>query len=101
MVYDAEKGNFAIALTGDSMLTRKLSTFAEPAYLKLAQTLRGADACFGNLESTVRAWDEGSPAISRMGRGTFIFTPMDVGCTRFRKKAPRSCCSTMTAKWGG
>ena len=74
MVYDAEKGNFAIALTGDSMLTRKLSNFAEPAYLKLAQTLRGADACFGNLESTVRAWDEGSPAISRMGRGTFMTT---------------------------
>jgi len=48
MVYDAEKGNFAIALTGDSMLTRKLSNFTEPAYLKLAQTLRGADACFGN-----------------------------------------------------
>jgi poly-gamma-glutamate synthesis protein (capsule biosynthesis protein) len=74
MVYDAEKGNFAIALTGDSMLTRKLSNFTEPAYLKLAQTLRGADACFGNLESTVRAWDEGSPAISRMGRGTFMTT---------------------------
>ncbi|HLN86621.1 MAG TPA: CapA family protein, partial [Candidatus Limnocylindrales bacterium] len=74
MLYDAEKGNFAIALTGDSMLTRKLSSFDEPQYMRLVQLLRGADACFGNLESTVRAWDEGSPAISRMGRGTFMTT---------------------------
>ena len=56
------------------MLTRRLSSFAEPQYLALAQLLRGADACFGNLESTVRAFDEGSPAISRMGRGTFMTT---------------------------
>ena len=74
MLYDSENGNFTIALTGDSMLTRKLSNFDEPAYLELAQLLRGADACFGNLESTVRGWDEGSPAISRMGRGTFMTT---------------------------
>ena len=74
MIYDAEKGDFTIALTGDSMLTRKLSNFDEPAYLELVRLLRGADACFGNLESTVRGWDEGSPAISRMGRGTFMTT---------------------------
>jgi poly-gamma-glutamate synthesis protein (capsule biosynthesis protein) len=74
MLYDSEKGNFTIALTGDSMLTRRLSSFSEPAYLKLAELLRGADACFGNLESTVRHSDEGSPAISRMGRGTFMTT---------------------------
>lgn len=74
MLYDSEKGNFTIALTGDSMLTRRLSIFDEPQYLALVQLLRGADACFGNLESTVRAWDEGSPAISRMGRGTFMTT---------------------------
>ena len=74
MLYDSEKGDFTIALTGDSMLTRRLSAFTEPEYLRLQQLLRGADAGFGNLESTVRAWDEGSPAISRMGRGTFMTT---------------------------
>jgi poly-gamma-glutamate synthesis protein (capsule biosynthesis protein) len=74
MQYDSEKGNFTIALTGDSMLTRKLSAFAEPQYLGLVKILRGADACFGNLESTVRHGNEGSPAISRMGRGTFMTT---------------------------
>jgi poly-gamma-glutamate capsule biosynthesis protein CapA/YwtB (metallophosphatase superfamily) len=74
MLYDAENGNFTIALTGDSMLTRRLSIFDEPQYLGLAKLLRAADACFGNLESTVRHDDEGSPAISRMGRGTFMTT---------------------------
>ena len=74
MLYDSENGDCKIALTGDSMLTRKLSTFSEARYQALVNLLRGADACFTNLESTVRAWDEGSPAISRMGRGTFMTT---------------------------
>ena len=74
MLYDSESGNCRIALTGDSMLTRKLSSFTEERYQALVSLLRGADACFSNLETTVRSWDEGSPAISRMGRGTFMTT---------------------------
>jgi len=74
MLYESEKGNCKIALAGDSMLTRKLSTFTEERYQALVALLRGADACFTNLETTVRGWDEGSPAISRMGRGTFMTT---------------------------
>jgi poly-gamma-glutamate synthesis protein (capsule biosynthesis protein) len=74
VLYDSEKGNCSIALTGDTMLTRKLSAFSEERYQALVSLLRSADACFSNLESTVRAWDEGSPAISRMGRGTFMTT---------------------------
>jgi poly-gamma-glutamate capsule biosynthesis protein CapA/YwtB (metallophosphatase superfamily) len=74
MLYDSEKGDCKIALTGDSMLTRRLSNFAEERYQGLVKLLNGSDACFTNLESTVRDWDEGSPAISRMGRGTFMTT---------------------------
>ena len=74
MLYESEKGNCKIALGGDSMLTRKLSTFTEERYQALVALLRDADACFTNLETTVRGWDEGSPAISRMGRGTFMTT---------------------------
>ena len=74
MLYDSESGNCRIALTGDSMLTRKLSSFTEERYQALVSLLRGADVCFSNLETTVRSWDEGSPAISRMGRGTFMTT---------------------------
>ena len=75
MLYESEKGNCKIALGGDSMLTRKLSTFTEERYQALVALLRDADACFTNLETTVRGWDEGSPAISRMGRGTFMTMP--------------------------
>ena len=92
MLYDSENGNFTIALTGDSMLTRKLSIFDEPQYLGLVRLLRGADACFGNLESTVRGWDEGSPAISRMGRGTLPLCR----CSS-REASRRSCC--ISAGW--
>lgn len=71
MLYDAERGDFTIALTGDCMLTRRLSVFTEEQFLALAQILRGADAAFANLEGTVHTWDEGTPGITQ---GTFMTT---------------------------
>jgi poly-gamma-glutamate synthesis protein (capsule biosynthesis protein) len=38
------------ALTGDSIITRKLSVYHEPAFVKLIDLVRGADAAFTNLE---------------------------------------------------
>ncbi len=38
------------ALTGDSIITRKLSVYREPAFVKLIDLIRGADAAFTNLE---------------------------------------------------
>jgi len=38
------------ALTGDSIITRKLSVYREPAFLGLVELIRGADAAFTNLE---------------------------------------------------
>ncbi|HEX2930507.1 MAG TPA: CapA family protein [Candidatus Binatia bacterium] len=71
MNYEAEKGNFTIALAGDTMLTRKLTPFKEERFLKLRDILRGADAAFANLEGTVHTWDEGTPGITQ---GTFMTT---------------------------
>ena len=71
MLYDAERGDFTIALTGDCMLTRRLSVFKEEQFLSLAQILRDADAAFANLEGTVHTWDEGTPGITQ---GTFMTT---------------------------
>jgi poly-gamma-glutamate synthesis protein (capsule biosynthesis protein) len=71
MSYDAEKGNFTIALAGDTMLTRKLTPFREEHFLKLREILRSADAGFANLEGTVHTWDEGTPGITQ---GTFMTT---------------------------
>jgi poly-gamma-glutamate synthesis protein (capsule biosynthesis protein) len=71
MIYAAEKGDFTIALAGDTMLTRKLTPFTEDRFLSLRGILRGADAAFANLEGTVHTWDEGTPGITQ---GTFMTT---------------------------
>lgn len=71
MLYSSEKGDFTIALTGDSMLTRRLSLFGEESYSALVNLLKGADAAFSNLETTVHTWDEGYPGITQ---GTFMTT---------------------------
>jgi poly-gamma-glutamate capsule biosynthesis protein CapA/YwtB (metallophosphatase superfamily) len=71
VTYESEKGDFTIALAGDTMLTRKLTPFREERFLKLREILRSADASFANLEGTVHDWDEGTPGITQ---GTFMTT---------------------------
>ena len=46
----AERPPFTFTLTGDSIITRKLSIYQEPEYLKLIDLVRGADVAFTNLE---------------------------------------------------
>lgn len=41
---------FSMALTGDSIITRRLSVYDEPEYLKMIELIRGADVAFTNLE---------------------------------------------------
>jgi poly-gamma-glutamate synthesis protein (capsule biosynthesis protein) len=41
---------FTMALTGDSIITRKLSVYDEPEYLRMIELLRNADVAFTNLE---------------------------------------------------
>lgn len=69
MIYQAESGNFTIALAGDTMLTRKLTPFKEPRFLELRAVLRDMDTVFANLEGTVHTWEEGTPGITQ---GTFM-----------------------------
>jgi len=47
---DAPAPRFTMALTGDSIITRRLSVYQEPAFLKLIDLVRGADVAFTNLE---------------------------------------------------
>lgn len=42
--------HFTIALTGDSIITRKLSVYEEPEFLAMVERIRGADAAFTNIE---------------------------------------------------
>jgi hypothetical protein len=63
MLYEAEEGQATLALCGDIMPSRRLAVFREPQFLALRDILRGADACFANLESLVVRYGEGTPAI--------------------------------------
>lgn len=40
----------SFALTGDSIITRRLSVYTEPAFLRVIELIRGADVAFTNLE---------------------------------------------------
>ena len=48
-VTTAEK-QFAMALTGDAIITRKLSVYKEPEFLDMIELIRSADVAFTNLE---------------------------------------------------
>lgn len=50
MPYQSASGTAEIALTGDSLITRRMSVFSEPRYLELVELLRGADASITNAE---------------------------------------------------
>ena len=41
---------YTIALTGDSIITRKLSVYDEPEFLSMIERIRNADAAFTNIE---------------------------------------------------
>ncbi len=44
------EADFTMALTGDSIITRALSVYEEPAYLQMIERIRRADVAFTNLE---------------------------------------------------
>jgi poly-gamma-glutamate capsule biosynthesis protein CapA/YwtB (metallophosphatase superfamily) len=46
----AAERSMTIALTGDSLITMKLSVHTEPPFVKLIDLIRGADVAFTNLE---------------------------------------------------
>jgi poly-gamma-glutamate synthesis protein (capsule biosynthesis protein) len=46
----AQSSTLTMALTGDAIITRKLSVYQEPEFLKMIDLLRGADMAFTNLE---------------------------------------------------
>jgi poly-gamma-glutamate synthesis protein (capsule biosynthesis protein) len=51
----------SVALTGDSIVMRRLSVYQEPQFLSLMSLIRGADAAFTNLETLFHDF-EAAPA---------------------------------------
>ena len=50
LLAQAQPAGMSFALTGDSIITRRLSVYTEPAFTRLMALVRGADAAFTNIE---------------------------------------------------
>lgn len=62
-------GVFTIALTGDSIITQRISPYKEPDYLSMMNLIRNADVGFTNLEMLLHDY-EGYP--SAQSGGTYM-----------------------------
>jgi len=62
---------FTLALTGDSIITQRLSVFTEPAFTGLMDMVRNADAAFTNLETLFHDYE--APPAHQSG-GTWMRT---------------------------
>src|SRR6266849_3266246 len=66
------EGSFRFALTGDSIIERRLSVHDEPAYVRMFDRIRSADAAFTNFEMLVHHFEfAGAP----MSGGTYMGAP--------------------------
>ncbi len=59
---DPPAGSMTFALTGDAIITQRLSPFEEPEYLSMIELIRNADAAFTNLEVLFHDYQDGYPA---------------------------------------
>jgi poly-gamma-glutamate capsule biosynthesis protein CapA/YwtB (metallophosphatase superfamily) len=64
-------GAVTLALTGDSIITQRLTPFQEPAFTRLFDLIRGADAAFTNLETLFHDYE--APPAHESG-GTWMRT---------------------------
>lgn len=62
-------GAFTMALTGDAIITRRLSVYEEPAYLGMIDRIRDADVAFTNLEILLHDYE---PAPAYQSGGTWM-----------------------------
>lgn len=61
------QGSMTFALTGDAIITRRLSPFREREFLEMIEVIRRADAAFTNLEVLFHTYDEGYPTVESGG----------------------------------
>ena len=50
MLYESERGDFLLALTGETLISRPLTVFREPKFLELRNLLQQADLAFTHAE---------------------------------------------------
>jgi poly-gamma-glutamate synthesis protein (capsule biosynthesis protein) len=61
--------DFTMALTGDSIITRRLAVYKEAAFTKLIELIRGADVAFTNLEMLFHDYE---PYAMNQSGGTYM-----------------------------
>ncbi|HXG88828.1 MAG TPA: CapA family protein [Vicinamibacterales bacterium] len=64
-----QTSDFSFALTGDSIITRRLSVYTEPAFTRIIELIRNADASFTNLEMLFHDFE---PYASAASGGTYM-----------------------------
>ncbi|MBT5073805.1 MAG: CapA family protein [Kordiimonadaceae bacterium] len=57
-------GDFTMALTGDSIITRPLSPYTEPEFLEMIELIRNSDMAFTNLEMLFHDYEPYPMAVS-------------------------------------
>ena len=66
----------SIALTGDTILQRRVSTYDDPAFLAALDVVRGATTGFTNVEGCIQTGEDWHALVAGNGRAaTFIRTP--------------------------
>ncbi len=72
-VYGTEGEALSLALAGDAIVTRRVSTCEDEDFRAVVEGLRGADAAIGNLEVLLCEYDDGYPAAE--SGGTYMRAP--------------------------
>lgn len=62
-------GRMTIALTGDAIITRALSPYKEPEFLRMIELIRSADVSFTNLEVLLHDYE---PSPAAQSGGTYM-----------------------------
>lgn len=64
-----QEETFAMVLTGDSIISQKLSVYQEPEFLKMIDLIRSADVAFTNLETLFHDYE---PYPMHVSGGTYM-----------------------------
>src|SRR5688572_12704396 len=64
-----QPSEMSFALTGDSIITRKLSVYTEPAFTRIIDLIRNADVAFTNLEMLFHDYE---PYAAAASGGTYM-----------------------------
>lgn len=67
--HPSEESIFTMALTGDTIISRKLSVYEEPEFLQMIEIIRSADVAFTNLETLFHDYE---PYPMHQSGGTYM-----------------------------